>query len=83
MDKKNYSQICEEFNWADVMAYCDWNPAERFNIAHEVCDRHAREPNRVACLLPKVPELLVTVLATLKAGAVYIPLFTAFGPKAI
>jgi len=106
------------------MSGCDWNPAERFNTAHEVCDRHARQPNRVAvfwsgkgggeekftfaelkelsdrfanvlsdlgvqegdrvaCLLPKVPELLITVLSTFKVGAVYVPLFTAFGPKAI
>lgn len=39
--------------------------------------------DRVACLLPRVPELLVTMLGTLRAGAVYQPLFTAFGPKAI
>lgn len=39
--------------------------------------------DRVACLLPRIPELLVTMLGTLRAGAVYQPLFTAFGPKAI
>ncbi len=38
---------------------------------------------RVAGLLPRVPELLVTMLGTHRAGAVYQPLFTAFGPKAI
>ncbi len=37
----------------------------------------------VAGLLPRTPELLVTILGTLRAGAVYQPLFTAFGPKAI
>jgi len=37
----------------------------------------------VAGLLPRIPELLITVLATWRAGAVYQPLFTAFGPKAI
>lgn len=37
----------------------------------------------VAGLLPRVPELLVTVLAVWRLGAVYQPLFTAFGPKAI
>jgi acetyl-CoA synthetase len=37
----------------------------------------------VAGLLPRVPELLVTILGTWRAGAVYQPLFTAFGPKAI
>lgn len=37
----------------------------------------------VACLLPRVPELFVTALAIWRLGAVYQPLFTAFGPKAI
>lgn len=39
--------------------------------------------DRVGGLLPRVPELLVTILGTWRAGAVYQPLFTAFGPKAI
>lgn len=39
--------------------------------------------DRVAGLLPRIPELLVTVLASWRLGAVYQPLFTAFGPKAI
>lgn len=37
----------------------------------------------VAGLLPRTPELVATILGTLRAGAVYQPLFTAFGPKAI
>ncbi|MFF7109531.1 AMP-binding protein [Pseudomonas sichuanensis] len=39
--------------------------------------------DRVAGLMPRTPELLVTILATWRVGAVYQPLFTAFGPKAI
>ena len=39
--------------------------------------------DRVAGLLPRNAELLVTILGTWRAGAVYQPLFTAFGPKAI
>lgn len=39
--------------------------------------------DRVACLLPRTPELLIVVLGTLRAGAVYQPLFTAFGSGAI
>ncbi|QEZ44950.1 AMP-binding protein [Cupriavidus oxalaticus] len=39
--------------------------------------------DRVAGLLPRTAELLVTILGTWRAGAVYQPLFTAFGPKAI
>lgn len=37
----------------------------------------------VAGLLPRIPELLTVVIGTWRAGAVYQPLFTAFGPKAI
>ncbi len=37
----------------------------------------------VAGLLPRIPELLAVVLGTWRVGAVYQPLFTAFGPKAI
>ena len=36
-----------------------------------------------ACLLPRIPELLVVALGVWRAGAVYVPLFTAFGGKAI
>jgi len=39
--------------------------------------------DRVAGLLPRTPELMVVILGTLRAGAVYQPLFTAFGPGAI
>jgi acetyl-CoA synthetase len=37
----------------------------------------------VAGMLPRAPALVVTILGTWRAGAVYQPLFTAFGPKAI
>ncbi len=37
----------------------------------------------VACMLPRIPDLLTVALGTWRAGAVYQPLFTAFGPKAI
>lgn len=37
----------------------------------------------VAGLLPRCPELLIVILGTWRAGGVYQPLFTAFGPKAI
>lgn len=39
--------------------------------------------DRVAVLLPKTPELLIALLAIWRLGAVYVPLFTAFGPVAI
>lgn len=42
-----------------------------------------RPGDTVAGLLPRTPELLITILGTWRLGAVYQPLFTAFGPKAI
>lgn len=37
----------------------------------------------VAGLLPRTPELLITILGTWRLGAIYQPLFTAFGPKSV
>ncbi|SBW15609.1 acetate-CoA ligase [Brucella sp. 10RB9215] len=37
----------------------------------------------VAGLLPRTPELVATILGAWRIGAIYQPLFTAFGPKAI
>ena len=42
-----------------------------------------KKGDKVAGLLPRNVELLIVVLATWRIGAVYQPLFTAFGPKAI
>lgn len=39
--------------------------------------------DRVAGLLPRGPELLIVIAGTLRLGAVYQPLFTAFGSGAI
>ncbi|WP_048307968.1 AMP-binding protein [Halomonas sp. PR-M31] len=39
--------------------------------------------DRIACMLPRTPELMIAVLATWRIGAVYQPLFTAFGPDAV
>jgi acetyl-CoA synthetase len=39
--------------------------------------------DRVAGFLPRVPETIVTMLGTWKAGAVYVPIFTGFGADAV
>jgi acetyl-CoA synthetase len=39
--------------------------------------------DRVAGYLPRVPEALVVMLGAWKAGAIYVPIFTGFGPDAI
>jgi acetyl-CoA synthetase len=55
--------------------------AARFaNVLHS---RGVRPGDCVAGMLPRTPELLITILGTWRLGAVYQPLFTAFGPKAI
>lgn len=52
-------------------------------LAEVLADHGVTKGDRVAGLLPRTPELLITILATWRLGAVYQPLFTAFGPKAI
>jgi acetyl-CoA synthetase len=39
--------------------------------------------DRVAALMPRVPEAFVTSLAVWRLGAVFVPLFTGFGPDAL
>ncbi len=45
--------------------------------------QNVQKGDRVATLLPKGPELLISVLALWRLGAIHVPLFTAFGPQAI
>ena len=52
-------------------------------FANMLSARGIGKGDRVACLMPRTPELLVVVLGVLRAGAVYQPLFTAFGSGAI
>ena len=120
----DYQELKRQFSWDNVISTFDWNVHEKFNMAHECCDRWADDPeriavywedesgnkevwtyqrlkeqsdrmantlrslgvkkgDRVAALLGKDMELVITVLGTWKIGAVYVPLFTAFGPEAI
>lgn len=52
-------------------------------FAHFLVSLGVKPGDRIAGLLPRVPELLVVIVGAWRAGAVYQPLFTAFGPKAI
>jgi acetyl-CoA synthetase len=52
-------------------------------VANMLVASGVRPGDCVAGLLPRMPELLATILGVWRAGAVYQPLFTAFGPKAI
>jgi acetyl-CoA synthetase len=39
--------------------------------------------DRIAGFLPRIPEMLIAMIGTWKVGAVYVPIFTGFGPDAI
>ncbi len=52
-------------------------------FANLLVARGVRPGDRVAGLLTRRPELVVTLLGAFRAGAVYQPVFTAFGPRAI
>ena len=57
--------------------------ARSAQFAHVLSSLGVGPGDCVAGLLPRIPELLVTILGVWRVGAVYLPLFTAFGPKAI
>lgn len=119
-----FAEVRRTFRWDDAVGRLDWDPARRLNLAHEACDRWARERSRVAlvwvgaggesrtftyfdlarlagrlanvlrrlgigrgdrvaALMPRVPEAYVASLAVWKLGAVFVPLFTGFGPEAL
>ncbi len=89
-------ECCDRHADSDRIALY-WEGADGSSSTHgfaELQDRAARFANflsaqgvqpgdTVACMLPRIPELIVVALGVWRAGAVYVPLFTAFGPKAI
>jgi acetyl-CoA synthetase len=52
-------------------------------FANVLASRGVQAGDVVAGMLPRTPELLIAILGTWRAGAVYQPLFTAFGPMAV
>ena len=90
------SEICERYAGGDKIALVH-ESVDGTISKHSFADLNRRSAqfanylqscgiglgDRVACLLPRTPELIVVVLGTLRAGAVYQPMFTAFGPGAI
>ncbi|ELY98453.1 acyl-CoA synthetase [Natrialba asiatica] len=43
-----YDETRQAFSWDDGYEEADWDAPERINIAHEVCDRHAENKEKVA-----------------------------------
>lgn len=52
-------------------------------VAHALESLDIEQGEPIATLVPRVPELYPTFLGIWRCGAVYVPLFTAFGPDAI
>ena len=52
-------------------------------LAGWFADQGLGEGDRIAGMLPRTPALLIAVLAAWRIGAVYQPLFTAFGPDSV
>ncbi|MFL1467323.1 AMP-binding protein [Marinobacter sp. HN1S83] len=125
MSLPEYTTVYNNFDAAALEAeILDGRLESGLNVCHEICDKWAADPQRVALyyekdgggdgaltfaelkeksarfanylksrgigkgdrvagLLPRSPELLVVIAGALRAGAVYQPLFTAFGSGAI
>ncbi|MEZ0195951.1 AMP-binding protein [Pseudomonas qingdaonensis] len=73
---ERHDGACAQYTFADLQQ-------RTARLANVLKAQGVGPGDRVAGLLPRTVELLVTVLATWRLGAVYQPLFTAFGPKAI
>ena len=57
--------------------------AETSRFANVLADLGVERGDHVFGLLPRIPEVHVATLGTLKHGAVWCPLFAAFGPEPI
>jgi acetyl-CoA synthetase len=58
--------------------------SEASNRFANLLQRLGVEPgDRVAGLMPRGPEVIVAIIGTLKLGAIYVPVFTGFGPDSI
>lgn len=66
----------EQYSFAELKKYSS-------QFANFLKSQGIGKGDRVSGLLPRTLELIITILATWRIGAVYQPLFTAFGPKAI
>lgn len=62
--------------WAELQA-------KSAQFANFLASQGVKAGDRISCMLPRTADLLVVVLGTWRIGAVYQPLFTAFGYEAI
>ena len=68
-------------------ARTDYTYAELSRLTNQLANvlraRQFKKGDKVYALLGRVPELYIAALGTLKAGCVFCPLFSAFGPEPI
>ena len=57
--------------------------AETNRVANALRALDVGRGDRVGIFLPMMPETVMTVLACGKLGAIYVPLFSGFGPEAV
>ena len=58
--------------------------SEASNRFANLLRRQGVEPgDRVAGLMPRGPEVIIAIIGTLKLGAIYVPIFTGFGPDSV
>ena len=85
-DRHNPEGVAFTFVTSDLstvdMTYGDLADRSR-RLASALARRGVRQGERVAVLMGKRPELVVTLLALWRLGAVHVPLFTAFATGAI
>ena len=62
------------------MSYCELDIASN-RLAHELRSHGVKPGSRVAVVLDRSPELMVALMAVLKAGGAYIPLDPAYPTK--
>ncbi|KTG10735.1 hypothetical protein AUR64_05960 [Haloprofundus marisrubri] len=66
----------------ETLTYADLD-AQSAQVANALESLGVERGEPVATLVPRLPELYPTFLGIWRRGAVYVPLFTAFGPDAI
>ena len=126
MTKPDYTDACDQFDWAEALADLGWLGSKSVDLAWTLVDRHVEAGNgariaihwigaggeerlisfaelseeskrvanlmcrlgiakgdRVAGLLPRVPQTLAVIVGCLRAGAIYVPIFGGFSAEAV
>ena len=57
--------------------------AEVNRVANGLIDLGVGRGDAVACYMPMIPEAIIVMYAIAKIGAIYLPIFSGFGPPAV